>query len=190
MKHLLFSAFFTVLLSSCGASSNATLDANGDHYTADNCEIFVDKILTTQGSHYSAGVAVYVKTLNERLDSRIAEVGFRHKRTGRDMSGVVNDPWRNEKLIQHYGAANYWQFSHPTTHDWGTYSYEGSLYVRTTKGTTYWAKPSRGSDFLFDPKFAADLFNVTKKSAYDPKPEYAYPVQRSEFGYLNPKNCF
>jgi hypothetical protein len=62
--------------------------------------------------------------------------------------------------------------------------YEGAFYVKTSRGTYYWAKALSDKDFAFDTQAVdavekASNFGITRVN-----------TQRDDFRYLNPGNCY
>ena len=184
-----------ILMFGCSNQNAATSTTTsiGDHYNANHCEIFVDKILGTSGSHYSSGVAIFLKVIPSRLDSPIKEVGFHSIRTGRDMSGELKEAWQDRILGSHVNSSDYFYFSSPLMHDFGIYAFEGVFYVRTTSGTTYWLKPRNGSqNFKIDSSLGAQVIHAQggRSSYMTDAPQYGIQTQGTAFSFLNPDGCY
>src|SRR5262249_24953558 len=117
LRHLFFTSA-VVLASMSGfaassgesASASAAAQSLGErHYDAKNCEIFIDKMGVTQGSHASFHINFNIKTLNARLDGNLVEVGFRNVES--NTAGTGHDDWRNDVLPTHFGANDYFDGS-------------------------------------------------------------------------------
>jgi hypothetical protein len=81
-----------------------------NHYPARNCEIFVDKVSSFYSSHGSIFLKFYIKTLNQRLDGAIKEVGFRYQ-TRNAMNGQIVEAWRNLPAGHFVGAQDYFTYT-------------------------------------------------------------------------------
>ena len=135
-------------LTGCGTgkSTNSSLHDAGSHYTANNCEIFIDTLETTIGSHNAKRIDTYVKILPSRLDGAIEQVGVRLKFEEAD--GHVTN-WHSSSMIRI--ASDYYSMStFPYNGLVGARTTEAVFFVRTDKGTTYWHKNKDGGNFIFD----------------------------------------
>ena len=159
---------------------------DGMHVQATNCELFIDKIVAFQGSHALRGVHLWVKTLNDRFDDEVTEVGFRHRQIG-----TSSYPWVDQKFYRFYGASDYFEMSYTVSSDFGRSQYEGALYARTAAGTTYWFKPADGRNFFVDINTHDNVMNAMHRSYnYDSSINNAVPTQRDDLAYFNPSRCY
>jgi hypothetical protein len=165
--------------------------AEGVHLDARHCEIFIDKITPYQGSHAYRASAFYVKTLNSRLDGEIAEVGFWHSET--DVRTGQVSAWNKSVLRSFMGAKDYFLMDLGFSSDYGGRTYTGNLYVKTDKGTTYWAKPfgSGSENFIFDNVTHDNVMNAGHMSYnYNSRAENGVSTQIPALKYFNPDKCF
>lgn len=115
------------------------------------CELFIDKVTVNPGKFDSRIVTIYLKTLNERLDGKIQEVGFRHMVHVSNQRGHYSSrSWSNMKAVPFMNARNYFEISLPVSHGFGNSLYTGSFYVLTDKGTTYWVNQRDEGNFNFN----------------------------------------
>jgi hypothetical protein len=130
-------------------SSNLAFAVSGDHYEAKHCEIFVDKVVARRSSHGTHGIVFFLKTLNSRLDSPIAEVGIRQRVTEQlpRQPEPLTSPWHEESFRPYFGASDYFQGYVHLGSTYSTRSAEAVFYVRTAKGTNYWLKPRSGGNY-------------------------------------------
>lgn len=163
------------------------------HLRSGNCEIFIDKIVPTTGSHGSASLYFYVKTLNAKLDGRIAEVGFRYKALHRGHGRSMEDGWQNLRLEPFANSEDYWMLSlpSPVASDFGNSTFTGSFYVRTDRDTNYWFNAPDGADFVIDSTAFRNVFSALGKPySYSNTLENAVPTQQSSMSYYNPAQCY
>jgi hypothetical protein len=167
-------------------------DNGSAHYRASYCEVFLDRVTPYVGSHGIKALEVYVKTLNDRLDARVVEVGFRAQ--VRAENGVVTTDWRNYPANTFPGAADYFELSLPISSDFGTTIREGAFYVKTAANTYYWAKLDAGNgNFLFDqPEFGA-LYGAAgyfQSANFSPAWDRGIDTRTTDAGRaLNPSGC-
>lgn len=174
---------FTVVMS-LGASA-------AEHFDANHCEIFIDKLVVSRSSHGSAVVTPYIKILPERLDGEVQEVRFYStsktfgQNGGRD---YAQSEWKSTPMLSVSPVNNYFtiEWGLMVGSDFGTTNYEGLFYVKTTKGTTYWVKSSNQGNFIFDPDVFSGLWSQTSGWAY------ARPLstQKDSMRFYNPQNCY
>jgi hypothetical protein len=187
-KMIALAAFLAAMNVAASAQTMDTL-SKGPHYTAGNCEIFIDKISAQNGSHAYRGLRVWVKVLPFRLDSEIVEVGFHNKMTGSSYSeGAINQDWRDKKMAAE--SPDYFSIDLSLSSDFDSVVYEGAFYVRTKAGTNYWLKPAGGGNFIFD----GNAFNIIAKAMgytnYNGNISAAVPTQRSDLSYYNSGVCY
>ena len=172
-------------------ASTTPMFAEGAHYTANHCEIFLDKLEVSNGSHGSSMIMPFVKILPSRLDAPVAEVGFRYTTDSlrySDHSHVIT-PWHDEVLTSSSPVRDYWTtpWGYMVTSDFGSATFQGSFYVRTTAGTTYWARNNKGGDFVFDLNAWHILFGYgSTAGSY----HYGVRTQRNDLRYYNPNACY
>jgi len=179
----------TFILTTLVLSFSAKLFA-GAHYPANHCEIFVDKLEVSRGSHGLIAITPYLKVLRERLDSDVEEVGFRNQSTSINHSGTHNyGLWTDEKLNSASPIGDYWTLPWGLAigSDFGSSIYEGAFYVRTKNGTTYWAKTDKQENFVFD--YNAWNFLV-KFSNFNYSWKTSVKTQVPELRYYNANNCY
>lgn len=163
----------------------------GTHVNANNCEIFIDRIMVSTSSQGSATILPYIKILPFRLNGQVEEVGFRN--TSETFSyqnhSSSTRPWSNALFFNTSSSRDYWapSWSYMVSSEYGRTTFTGSFYVRTSSGTTYWAKNAHGGDFVFD----INAFNIlsnfgNRGDGY----EATINTQRSDMRYYNPKNCY
>jgi hypothetical protein len=164
------------------------------HLEARNCEIFIDKIAASIGSHGSMTLSVYVKLLKDRLDGDVAEVGLRTRTTSTLHGGTPSvQDWHNETLASRSPVNDYWAYPYGimVSSDFGSTSYEGVFYVKTVKGTYYWAKPADGGNFWLDEAAATRIYGIYPHGNYDSSPSSAIPTQeRDDMRLYNPSRCY
>lgn len=161
----------------------------GNHFDAKNCEIFVDKVKAPTSSHGIHGMVFFLKTLNDRLDGAIAEVGLRATQSYTDQHSPdpYVTPWQDYPAARYLGASDYFEIEVALGSDFSEAWAEGVFYVRTTKGTTYWLKPSSGKNYAINDDMWADAW-YSYGSQY---PHYSMiPTQEvAKLRPLNPDVC-
>jgi hypothetical protein len=172
------------------------------HVEATHCELFVDKAVPTHNSHGARRVTLYLKTLNDRLDSPIARVGMRY---------AIRDP--RHDCDSGFSMAGCGEVGTFADHDAGAiapdyffleleiandftfaHQYEGVMYVITQRGTTYWHKTRERTNFFIDDKTMSDLEDAVHEqgistpifAAATPDP---MPKTADFFEYLNADRC-
>lgn len=198
MKLFVAGAALSLIITACGTKPEASSlkeESSPNHITATNCEIFVDKIAAATGSHGASTLFPYIKVLKDRLDGDIAEVGFRSQATyrshGRGDVPEVNE-WHNVALESRSPVGDYWTITYGLNviTDFNTTSLEGVFYVKTTKGTYYWAKPTNGN-FVFDKDGAHTIYQKYPFGNYSSAPDHAIRTQDSDgMSYYNPSRCY
>jgi hypothetical protein len=181
----------------------------GGHNQADACEVFADAVVTKRSSHGLLFVKLFIKTLNEKLDGNIVEVGmYAHRKPsakpipGEPLPPLVDGDyeWRSYKAERFVGSGNYFDVELPIAHDWmANREYEGSIYVKTDQGTYYWSSPQGPySNYVINADLAANVDSRLPSWAnhYSGLREYALSTAESTFDYgpnksesLNRKNC-
>ena len=158
------------------------------HYDAKHCEVFVDKVIGWGVDPVRPyGITFYLKTLNERLDGKIKEVGLRSRCIG----VCQNHDWTNKISSPFIDSNDYWKLSVPlgfkNLHS-SQQKYEGAFFVLTEKGTYYWLKLRLAKG---DSSFLIDLRLYDSIGAYYPVQYDPVATQSSEqLGFLNPDNCY
>jgi hypothetical protein len=193
-----------LLLAGCGSggrsdSDDSTLGAlgSGNDIRATNCEIFVDRVIATGGSHGGKRITVFIKTLNDRLDGPIERVGFYRKEDATpctqmpertSMSCADSGKWKDITLQAFVGSSDYFELPLTIGGDYMPFSsYDGAFYVKTTNGTKYWANTKEGGNFVIDRNMFSNLEQMGH-GGYVPDPQRA-AVTADRFPYLNPGTC-
>jgi hypothetical protein len=159
---------------------------DGDHIQATSCELFIDKIVAYQGSHALRAVHFWVKTLNDRLDDDVVEVGLRAR-----IIGAGAQTWHDRAMPRFFGASDYFDIAFSVSSDFGRTQYEGALYARTAAGTTYWFKPASGGNYFFDINTHDNvMYAMQRSSNYDSSINAAVSTQRDDLAYFNPGLCY
>jgi hypothetical protein len=184
-------AFFLLYLTLAAMAGGTASALTGDHYDVRHCEIFVDKVQAYVSSHGAHGITFYLKTLNDRLDSEITEIGIRQQVTTRSHYGneqSVSD-WYDEKAQNWFGADDYFRLSVYLGSEFSSRLAEGIFFVRTRLGTTYWLRGRDGRNFrLNDTLFytVRDLYYSPRYSFFDMVPTQSELV----LAELNPDFCY
>lgn len=182
--------------------------ANAATYPANHCEGFIDKARPVFFSQSSGSMlTVYVKTLNERLDSPIRAVGF----TGyarvciscnvSESGGAIVDKPLSVGARPFVGASNYFELTLPV----GTYSdrdatigLTGEIYVLTERGTRYLlTNPSEQTELDLDGNLTHALSGVYDRlgvKSYGDVGQLPKTADLSQQGFslgsrLNPDQC-
>jgi hypothetical protein len=174
-----------------------------NHYPANHCELFIDQVTSWNSSHVSNGIAFYVKTLNDRLDSPIKQIAFHFQilktpeavafcaRSGSehatdcDRFGV----WQTVELSAYQGAQDYWQLGLVLKHDFTfEHKIEGVFYVETFKGNRYWVKAAGDSNFMIDMNLKRDIDRLRGHTAFGSDINEAIRTS-DRLPYLNPTLC-
>lgn len=190
LASVLISTLLPLLTACSSQSATSTTTAS---YSANNCELFIDKVLATRPyqSHAGTYIEVYIKTLNHRLDSAIAEVGFRHEvKSAGDRS--TGGTYTNAVLTPFAGSNDYWKFNVIIHNGIEPYyaSYHGAFYVKTELGTYYWFNTASGGNFALDHHgFTSILNDMGVVSGNGADFSMAIPTQDRFGGYYNPANC-
>ncbi|MCW5805757.1 MAG: hypothetical protein KIT31_25525 [Deltaproteobacteria bacterium] len=182
-----------------GAASAAKADGQLLDVTANHCEVFFDRVVTSRSSHALLRVRLYVKTLNFRLDGEIAEVAYYANVDTEGGAGTCGDSsacqfrgqWHAYRAQSFVDASDYWTLDFTLNHDFTSpLVYEGVLYVRTVTGKTYWVNPDGGGNFFVDRNMAFDVEHVLGGPSLSrgTGPEHA-AVTADIFPYLNPRRC-
>jgi hypothetical protein len=176
------------------SDSSAEVDALrlslGQHYQANHCEIFVDKITPYAGSHALRAANVWVKILPARLDGSVVEVGFRNAQEGTNSSGPTRRDWANDVLRPFFGASDYFEINFPLSSDFGRNTYRGAFYVKTSNDTFYWVKASTGDDFTFDTRTHDIVASMQNRGTnYNSSIDVAVPTQQQGMEYYNGSRC-
>jgi hypothetical protein len=187
------------------ASNGTESNLSDTHLDANNCELFVDKVIPVRGSHGSRRLSTFIKTLNDRLDSPPARVGMRYAihdpdhscQSGFSLAGCGEvGPFADHDARE--AAADYFELDLEIAND-ATFrhQYEGVVYVVTQKGTTYWHKTATKTNFFIDDEtldnvenslhgkgITTPIFAGMPDSVPDPLPKTA-----DFFDYLNSGRC-
>lgn len=169
--------------------------------------VWVDKIAPSRSSHNLRQITPYVKvrlpkTINHKGKTlevgEVAEVGWHRVKDG--SLSYAQDGWRDQALQSFMGSKDYFSHSVTVSHglglSWGLE--RGAYYVRTTKGITFWHKPSNrwGDDYYYDTNAANILEGIWTKAFpgqgsqnYNAGPHRAIPTQRSDMRYYNPEQA-
>lgn len=186
----------TILLTSVAAFGIFAPSSFAADYDANYCEIFIDKVEAISGSHGIRRLVLYMKTLNERLDAEIDEVGMRYKTSGGyRIYGEDIGKWYNVKMKSFLGATDYFTLSLPITHDYtDPISYQAAFYLRTKNGTTLWLKDRYHQDFSFNLDGVNSIFEMQRVFGnahhYSSNPDNAISAQDHFGGYYNPNGCY
>lgn len=169
---------------------------------ASACEVFVDKV-SPRVYKDVRGVILYVKTLNDKLDGEVTEVGFYgHATTDGCTKGPWDEEcpgtfaWRSFKGEPHFGAKDYFEI---TLTVWNSMInkriYEGAIYAKTSTGKTYWANPQGGGNFIIDYPMVENVLDLVPQCRdsnlvicgnADPSTRLS---TADSFEYLNPDRC-
>lgn len=121
--------------------------AYGD-YRARYCELFVYDLVTSTGPFGARILEFHIKTLNDRLDGPIREVGFHYVGRVNAKNGLSFQEQQIERAIRRNNDEFIVNLT--VSHDDASIEYSGSFFVRTFRGTTYWLNTREGSDFYLD----------------------------------------
>jgi hypothetical protein len=193
-------ASLVVTLGACGdaADDSETSVSSAVGVSAKNCEIFVDRAGAIVGEHGGTRVHFWIKTLNGRLDSQIKEVGF-HGLQKWDATGTACDAndcnlkgkWADYVATPFEGASDYFELDFYLTDDFMVHrSFEGAFFVRTQKGTTYWANASSSTNknFVVDENMFEHLWPLQSAPLFSADPSQSVVVA-DRFPYLNAGSC-
>jgi hypothetical protein len=127
---------------------------------AKNCEIFIDKAITTQSSHAYTTVHFYLKVLPGHLDGAVTRVGVVHDRQESRRDRAPEEfagRWTN--LPSFMGSQDYFVYQAVTGHDWMSASEVASFFVETSEGTRYWLNSDQepGQGFIVDSDLASSI---------------------------------
>jgi hypothetical protein len=162
----------------------------GAHYPAHHCELFIDRVVAYQGNHALRAIKLYVKTLNERLDGPITEVGFRNRRSGVSCGVNMDIGWNNTHLDHFVDSNDYWVLDLPLASNYGQIRHVGAFYVRTARDTYYWLHPADGENFVFDRRTHDDILNVMGLPYnYSTGPQSGVSTAQGKLRYFNPGGC-
>ncbi|HXH76208.1 MAG TPA: hypothetical protein VNJ08_14655 [Bacteriovoracaceae bacterium] len=131
-------------------------------YRANYCEVFIPEVTKTTGPFGAKVLLFHIKTLNDRLDSGIKEVGFLYKSLIKAKDGSAFEQHLTERAIQ--TNDNRFIVFLPVSHDDAQIEYEGNFYVRTKNNTTYWLNPREGRDFYLN----QNTYNQLDSSLFNP----------------------
>lgn len=160
-----------------------------------HCELFVDRALAVSGGHAVKRITLYVKTLNDRLDSPIEYVGFHRRKTSSPVCHGTSGPcspsvsgWEDERLQPFVGSQDYYEISLLIGGDYmPDESYEGVFFVQTKNKSRYWLNTEGGGNFFVNLEMFRNLERI-RSGAYGASPEGAV-VAADQFPYLNPQRC-
>ncbi|WP_164014093.1 hypothetical protein [Pyxidicoccus trucidator] len=194
MRNTLLSALVASLFLSVLAPSRA----GAADYPASYCEVFVDRVGAYNTSHAYSSLFFYIKTLNWRLDSAVASVGF-HGRMQLANGGTCSSTdyqclsefniWKDYPATAFMGASDYWALNLVLGSDFTARRYyEGAFFVRTVNGNRYWVNPSGGGNFYLDSNMHINVRNAFGGQVYSQSIETSINTA-DRFPYLNPGNC-
>ena len=179
------------------------MGAEGNHYTANYCELYIDRVVAYEDAHKNRSVNFFVRTWNSRLDSEVVEVGFRnHARmsgSGAVSAGVpapavsvgtvAPSVWVNTRLDLLFDG-DYWVLHLPLSNERGGLEYEGVFYVRTHKNTYYWLRSGEGGNYIFNGRtYDAILEAMGKTFSYVGSYGHTISTAMNPLGFLNPQQC-
>jgi hypothetical protein len=201
---------FAALAAVTAACSSPAPDAessdealSGKNVDATNCEVFVDKVQPILDSHGARAEELFIKTLNSRLDGPIAQVGIRYRmhdpsNACRDNS-ALNDCDTVGKVTEvtadrFQGAKDYFSLFLEIGDDFTfPHQYEGVIFVKTTRGTTYSFKTASHGSFFLDDRGLDDVMSLLQARGDDDFFSSAdiakTPVTADYYPYLNPGRC-
>jgi hypothetical protein len=184
------------------ALASLSLNAMAADLPASHCEIFVDKASAWSSSYGYAGVTLKIKTLNDRLDGAIKQVGYRSiVRSTPEIDAFckahpASSGWSHDcatvgvwtdRVAQPFFGPDYFKIQFELKHMYTfEHVFEGAFFVETDKGTRYWLNPSGGGDFFIDRNMRQDLLNRGSGGYY---PQGKELVTADVFPYLNPAGC-
>jgi hypothetical protein len=169
-------------------------------YDASNCEIFVDQVSAWSGTYGYAGVSLFVKTLNDRLDGKIKQVGMyaqiqsteaARKYCEKSNNKELNDcnklgVWQDIKA-QRFFADDY-NVIHIDLRHMNTFEHiwEAAFYVTTDKGVTLWFTPESDGNFFIDENMRGNILDLGS-GGYR---HYGKKINTADkFIYMNPAKC-
>ena len=131
---------FALSLLSVASAAVLSAPAFAADYSANNCEIFIDKIKVTTGSHALTNFTLYVKIDSNKLDAPVVAVEVFHRRFESSSTGSKNEfDWKFDRVSSYLGSSDYFEYSSVTGHDWLSASEEMAFSVVSANGTRYWA---------------------------------------------------
>ena len=142
---------FALSLLSIASVAAISAPAFAADYSANNCEIFVDKIKVASGSHALTNFTFYVKIIADKLDAPVAAVEVFHRRSETTSTQDKTEfDWKFDRVASFLGSADYFEYSTVTGHDWLSATEEMTFSVVTANGTRYWtnAYGQPGANFV------------------------------------------
>lgn len=169
-------------------------------YGSTNCEVFVDQVAAWSGTYGYAGVSLYIKTLNDRLDGKIKQVGMAaqivkteaaSKYCEKSQNKELNDcnklgVWQDLKAREFFSDDYYvlhLDLRHMNTFE---HIWEGAIYVTTDKGVTLWLTPESDGNFFIDENMRKNVLDLGS-GGY--RHEGKKISTADKFNYLNPNRC-
>lgn len=215
MKKILTAASLGLMLSACGQTVNSdsttkesndtqneemTLSAPTSGYTAEHCEVFVDKVkISGFGAYGNHDMVYFVKILPDRLDGEVAKVGAFVKEEG-TIHGQPHEKDWHEKEAELVGGNDYYKVSFTGPNNLVRVFVEGNFFVETTKGTRYWLNPVGDSTISKDGNFKLSGIQILDATRNACKAQggsfsscFAAEANTLSFGQdlslMNPKGC-
>lgn len=184
------------------ASLAASQSVFAADYPAKHCELFVDQVAAWNSTYGYSGMTLKIKTINERLDGAVKEVGFRSivrstpqikdfcQRYNPD-NGYANDCYQLDQWVdrpaREFFGPDYFRIDLVLKHDYTfEHVFEGAFYVKTDKGTRYWLNPAGEQNFFVDRNMYQNLLDLGSGGYYMRGREIS---TADKFKYLNPGGC-
>ena len=183
-----------VLLAIAGAMS---MDAMALDVEANHCEVFVDKVGIAQGSHGVRGATFFLKTLNDRLDGPLQEVGIHYRSTIDHRRGQTKYAWATFTGAAFFGASDYFEIPLPLGSNYEDRWHEAVFYAKTAT-TTYWIHPHWESEDLTSGHnfhISSHVYGIVSDSLGGRTPyrganTESLSTRGTALSVFNPKQCF
>jgi hypothetical protein len=133
---------FSGLLSLVSLASTLSHPAFANDVQANNCEIFLDKLVVTTESHALTKMKFYLKVIEAKLDSPLASVDVWHTRSENWGSSKPSSSekygWRMNQVQKFSGSPDYFEYIPTTGHSWMSANEQMVFSALSQNGTRYW----------------------------------------------------
>ncbi|OFZ20661.1 MAG: hypothetical protein A2X94_04070 [Bdellovibrionales bacterium GWB1_55_8] len=160
-----------------------------NHYYVQNCEMFVDRMLTRTDAGGATHLLFFIKVQNDKFDGPIVESGFQSQTRMKGPGGIVEiqETWR---LSVNRELEGYRILNLPIGNEDHSFSFRGAFFVKTNKNSYYWIKPRDGTQFVIDAGTVAKVRKAMRNQGAETEGfRDAVSTETTELASFHSSNC-